>query len=471
MTIKGNNFSNESFCPEVYNQIQIDMQGDLRVCCLSSDGGLTREANGTPMNVKTHSIITAMNSEIHKQHRLDLSNNIKPQRCSNCYNWENHSNDTSRRKKFIRLSQNKLDYVKASEAFDATNDDGSIDVDTTKLINLDIRFGNLCNLKCIMCDPGNSSLWYEDWDLLSRKFSKTEATGRSVKFQLGGIDPVTGNTQYWKDKTKFYSLEKNQYGKLKLQNEENWWETESWKNQFKKIAPQLQHIYFTGGEPLLVPAMEEHLTYLIENDFAKNIMLCYDTNLTVVNSNIINKWKFFKEVDLRVSVDDTGDRYNVVRNPGNFDKLYDNITRIQEANIKIKYISIVCHLANVYGVIRVAKLAKQIGASMSLRFVTRPGWMNVSNLPDSAKEEVISVLTKFLESEESKSIQGYENFVHQQIKHFRDNSTTSTPNTESNLETFVQVMNLMDQSRNLNWKHTLSDIAELLKKHVPGLDI
>ena len=200
-------------------------------------------------------------------------------------------------------------------------------------------------------------------------------------------------------------------------------------------------------------------------------MLCYDTNLTVVNSNIIDKWKFFKEIDLRVSVDDTGDRYNVVRNPGNFDKLYDNITRIQEANIKIKYISIVCHLANVYGVIRVAKLAKQIGASMSLRFVTRPGWMNVLNLPNSAKEEVISVLTKFLESEECESIRGYENFVQQQIKHFRANPTTSTPNTESNLETFVQVMNLMDQSRNLNWKHTLFDIAELLKKHVPGLDI
>jgi len=467
--MKTNNFSNDSFCPEVYNQIQIDMQGDLKVCCLSSDGGLAKELDGTPMNVKTHSIFAAMNSETHKQHRLDLSNNIKPQRCSNCYNWENHSNNISRRKKFIRLSEHKLDYVKASEAFDVTNDDGSIDVDTTKLINLDIRFGNLCNLKCIMCDPGNSSLWYEDWELLSRKFSKTQPNGRSVKFSLGGIDPATGNTQYWKDKDKFYLLEKNQHGKLKLQNEENWWETESWKTQFVKIAPQLQYIYFTGGEPLLVPAMEEHLAYLVENDFAKNIMLCYDTNLTVVNPGIIDKWKFFKDVELRISVDDTGDRYNVVRNPGNFDKLCDNINRVQQTNIKIKHVSIVCHLANVYGVVRVAKLAKQLGIGMSLRFVSRPVWISVLNLPQSAKEEVIATLTKFLESDECESIRGYENFVHQQIKHFQNNLTA--PYTESHLETFVQVMNLMDQSRNLNWKETLSDVAQLLRNHCPTLTL
>lgn len=466
--MKSNNFSNDSFCPEVYNQIQIDMQGDLKVCCLASDGGLVREANGTPMNVKTHSIIAAMNSEIHKQHRLDLSNNIKPQRCSNCYSWENHSNNISRRKKFIRLSEHALDYVKAKDAFDVTNDDGSIDVDTTKLINLDIRFGNLCNLKCIMCDPGNSSLWYEDWELLSRKFSETYSNGRSVEFSLGGIDPVTGNTQYWKDKNKFYLLEKNQHGKLKLQHEENWWETESWKTQFAKIAPQLQYIYFTGGEPLLVPAMEEHLTYLIDNDFAKNIMLCYDTNLTVVNPSLISKWKFFKDVELRISVDDTGDRYNVVRNPGNFDRLCENIARIQQTNIKIRHLSIVCHLANVYGVIRVAKLAKQLNVQMSLRFVTRPSWINVLNLPQSAKEEVISVLTEFIESNECESICGYENFVRQEIKHFQDNLTT-TPT--SNLETFVQVMNLMDQSRNIDWKHTLPDLVELLKKHCPELPL
>ena len=187
MTIKlENNFNNESFCPEVYNQLQIDMQGELRICCLTSDAGLLYDSDGKAMNVKTHSITDALNSNEHKQHRLELSNNIKPTRCSNCYNWEKHG--SSRRNKFIQYSKNsKLpDYVKAEEAYSITSADGSIDTSTTKLLNLDIRFGNLCNLKCIMCDPGNSSLWYDDWELLSKTFNEYSASGKSVQFNNGG---------------------------------------------------------------------------------------------------------------------------------------------------------------------------------------------------------------------------------------------------------------------------------------------
>lgn len=478
--MKSNNFNKESFCPEVYNQLGIDHQGDLKICSISSDGGLAVDESGMAMNVKTHSIVDALNSPTHKRHRIELSNNIKPERCSNCFSWESRS-PTSRRLKFISLSQQKLDYVKVNQAADVTMEDGSIDVTQTKLVNLDIKFGNLCNLKCIMCDPGHSSLWYEDWEMLSRAFPKTRSNGRSVQFGLGGVDPVTGNTQFWKDKNNFYLLEKNKHGKVKLQSHENWWETEAWKTQFRAIAGQLQYLYFTGGEPLLVPSMEEHMDYLIEQGFAKNIMLCYDTNLIAINQSIIDKWKFFKDVDLRVSVDDTGDRYNVVRNPGKFERLYENIVRIQQANIKIRHVSIVCSLVNIYGVIRVAQLAKELGVGMSLRFVTRPGWINVLNLPRSAKEEIISTLTEFLASDKSETVKGYESFILQEIKHFQNNLDTTSASRVSTepsaldssqmLQTFVQVMDLLDQSRNIDWKHTLPDLVELLKKHCPELPL
>jgi MoaA/NifB/PqqE/SkfB family radical SAM enzyme len=470
MTIKQeNNFNNDSFCPEVYNQLQIDMQGELRICCLASDAGLIHDSEGKVMNVQTHSIIDAMNSNEHKQHRLELSNNIKPARCSNCYSWEKHSD--SRRTKFIAFSKNsKLpDYVKAEEAYRITSDDGSIDTSTTKLLNLDIRFGNLCNLKCIMCDPGNSSLWYDDWELLSRTFNEYNNTGRSAQFNSGGIDPVTGNAQYWKGKDKVYLLEENKHGKLKLQGAFNWWESESWKAQFKTIAPQLQYIYFTGGEPLLVPAMQEHLLYLIEQGFSKNIRLSYDTNLTVINQNIIDKWKFFKFVELRISVDDTGDRYNIVRNPGNFDKLTENILLLREAGISIQRISMVCGIANIYASIRLAKFCKELGVSVSIRFVHRPSWLNLLNLPVTAKEEAIKVLTDFLDSPERETVLGYEHIIHATIKHLTN--ILDNPYQINNVRTFVKAMNTLDISRGLDWKTTLSDVASLLQRHCPEIDI
>ena len=41
-----------------------------------------------------------------------------------------------------------------------TNADGTT---KAKVVNLDLRFGNLCNQKCIMCSPQHSNLWYSDW--------------------------------------------------------------------------------------------------------------------------------------------------------------------------------------------------------------------------------------------------------------------------------------------------------------------
>lgn len=467
---KKDNFSNDSFCPEVYNQIQIDMQGDIRACCLMSDSGMIEDDQGVPMNIKTHSILDAINSKSHKQHRLELSNNIRPSRCSNCYTQENHS-PNSRRIKFINYSKNGTlpDYVKAEDAYSITASDGSIDTDVTPLLNLDMRFGNLCNLKCIMCDPGNSSLWYNDWDLLSRSFAGRDENGRLSKFLQGGVDPVTGESQYWKSKNKVYLLQKNKHDKLKLEGEQNWWETDSWKQQFEAIAPRLQHIYFTGGEPLIVPAMTEHLDYLIEQGFSKNIRLLYDTNLTVINQNILDRWKFFKKIELRISVDEVGDRYNLVRNPGNFDKLEENIQLIQDAGIHIHRITMVCGFANLYGTIRVAQFAKKINKELSLRFVNRPGWLNIQNLPVSAKKELIQVLTDFLNSDQKHTIAGYEYVIKSQIEHL--NNTLDAPTQKYAVETFVRTMNILDKPRNLDWKTILPDVVDLLQRHCPGLDL
>lgn len=466
---KENNFSNQSFCPEVYNQIQIDMQGDVRICCLASDGGVLKDSDEKTINVTTHSIIDAMNSNVHKQHRLELSQNVKPTRCSNCYSWEKHSDD-SRRTKFIKFSDNILpDYTKASDAYTLTADDGSIDTTETKLVNLDIRFGNLCNLKCVMCDPGNSSLWADDWDVLSNSFTDFDDKGRSKRFVSGGVDPVTGNSQYWKSENKVYLLEKNLSGNLKIANK-NWWETDSWKMQFEEISPQLRHIYFTGGEPLIVPAMSEHLDYLIDKGFSDKIRLVYDTNLTVINTAIIDKWKQFKYVELRVSVDETGERYNLVRNPGNFDKLKQNIKTLKDSGIPIQRITIVTSMANIYGCIRVAQFAKEMSIATSIRFVSRPGWISMQNLPLSAREEIIEKLNSFLQSSDSNSIQGCEHIVKAQIKHL--NNMGNHPGDFEKIATFVHVMNVLDTTRDIKWREVIPDVVDLIQRHsksIPGL--
>jgi hypothetical protein len=47
-------------------------------------------------------------------------------------------------------------------------------------------------------------------------------------------------------------------------------------------------------------------------------------------------------------------------------------------------------------------------------------------------------------------------------------------NASENIElikSFVKVMNILDQPRNLNWKLTLSDVADLIQRHCTEIDL
>lgn len=89
---------------------------------------------------------------------------------------------------------------------------------------LEISLGNLCNLKCIYCNPDFSSSW-EDEKIAYGEFQKTKkesALGSSVQFE----------SVFW-----------------------DW---------FDKIKGGLDRIIFIGGEPLLQPELERFLSSINE---------------------------------------------------------------------------------------------------------------------------------------------------------------------------------------------------------------
>jgi hypothetical protein len=163
-------FNKESFCPEAWSQIEIDAEGDFKICCLANfddDFGMAIDSSKKVMNIATHSISEALNSETHKSHRLTLAKNLWPKRCRSCLDSENstksenRANGKSKRQRVVNQTTLAIpEYVTIDTAPLYTNEDGSV---TSKIVNLDLRFGNLCNQKCIMCSPQHSNQWYDDW--------------------------------------------------------------------------------------------------------------------------------------------------------------------------------------------------------------------------------------------------------------------------------------------------------------------
>jgi organic radical activating enzyme len=139
----------------------------------------------------------------------------------------------------------------------------------------DIRFSNLCNLKCRSCGHIFSSQWYQD------------------QAKLAGGD--------WKDRNTVL----NYAGRTEL----DMWE------QLEPHLDYVEQIYFAGGEPLL---MEEHYRILDELVRRKrfDVRLIYNTNFThtdLKGNSVFEYWRQFDSVAVGASLDDSGTRGEYIR--------------------------------------------------------------------------------------------------------------------------------------------------------------
>jgi hypothetical protein len=104
-------------------------------------------------------------------------------------------------------------------------------------------------------------------------------------------------------------------------HEEDVWE------QMQEHIPHLDQIYFAGGEPLI---MEEHnriLKLLIEKGNT-NVRLIYNTNLNELRykkESVLDLWKHFPSVCVAASLDDMGDRAEIIRSGTDWAQVEQNI--------------------------------------------------------------------------------------------------------------------------------------------------
>jgi len=442
-------FNLDSFCGELWSQIEINTLGDYKICCLANyakDYGMAHDDNGTVMNVLTHSIQEAINSATHKEHRLQLKDNIQVTRCRNCYDSEHSTKGTddwgdqtltiwgnSKRQRVINVTTKEIpEYVSCDQADKFTLTDGSV---TSKVVNLGIRFGNLCNQKCIMCSPEFSSLWYDDYESIY---------GQGTPVGFGGY-------------TK-YNIVKDKHDKNTL-NFTKWWEQDIWWERLEEIAPNLRHLYMTGGEPLIVPAMQEILDRLIAKDYAKNIILRFDTNLSVLNNKVIEKFKYFKRIDFCVSLDDVDERYGLIRFPGNYNTVIDNIKKLKNNGLDIHYLSCCIGLSSIYSAVRVSEVAEQLGIDTNFRFLEGPDWIDIRSLPRSAKQEIIDYYNSLMHH--SKQRTKWYRTVVKLLEKYMDYERPDR------IQKFVKTMNKFDEIRGTSWTTTLPDIYDLLNRHCP----
>jgi sulfatase maturation enzyme AslB (radical SAM superfamily) len=239
-------------------------------------------------NVNDTSLFEIMNSEKAKTMRKDmLEDKPLPVSCERCVSKES-SGMTS-----MRSGMNHHWYDQIEDLVESTNEDGSID--ELRLLYWDFRFSNYCNLACRTCSPLFSTSWNKD-------FIKVFGENAAPPEHLGLIN-LDGATNFW--------------------------------HNIEETIHTAKEIHFAGGEPLIMPEHWKVIEMLEERNLY-DVKLKYSTNATMLENkgrNIVDIWKKFKHVHLSLSIDGTGDLFELVRHNGKWPKTKENLLKIEEAGI------------------------------------------------------------------------------------------------------------------------------------------
>lgn len=227
-------------------------------------------------------------SDFLKEIKQDFEKNIWPAGCERCRIEEQNGIESKR----------QLDYTRWQSHYE------SYDLDSDRFITASVAFGNTCNLKCITCGPSSSSLWHQEYK---------EIYGKTVA-------PI-----------KFFK--------------------QDFVEDFVKHAPDIVHLDIPGGEPFLSGVVEQKqlLAHYIQSGQAANTTIHYTTNATIMpDAEWWDLWQHFKEVEIQLSIDGIGARFEYIRYPGNWNKVSANISNYTQQQHKVRLS--VSHTVSAYNI-------------------------------------------------------------------------------------------------------------------------
>jgi len=253
--------------------IHTSPSGKAAPCCISNSCA-TEDGVG---NSHTQSLMEIVNGNKMNELRKDMLAGIRNDECSKCHQHED-ADVASARQMF------NGDFAKfTDEAIADTNEDGSLN--NFKMRYFDIRFSNICNMKCRTCGPAFSTLWEQ------------EEAKRNADFKI-----------------------------IPKRNQE-------FLDDVVEQIDNMTTVYFAGGEPLIT---EEHYLLLEEMIRMKktDIRLRYNTNMSNIkfkDKDLLQLWKHFDtKVAVYASIDHYGERAEYIRHGTDWGKIEENFLTVKK---------------------------------------------------------------------------------------------------------------------------------------------
>lgn len=374
---------NEKYCPVPWTSLYHHLNKNSPCHCV-------RE-------IPVMSPLEFLESSVLQHIKKDLYNNTFPKECNVCERRESLGIKSTRKEGIRAFNEIHPEFTKLNPNVE------------TKIKRLELRFSNLCNFKCRMCEPYSSSEIARDMITLEgSNFNNFEPIVESSKEQI---------------------------------------------EQLKNVCGDLEILCLTGGEPFLIKEYYDFLDFLIEKDLAKNITVELFTNCSTYNDKFISRLLKFKSVNFVVSIDGVDKTAEYIRYGTKWNVVKENILKFAKLPFQFYFNTAISQ----YTLLDVSSLAKFLMELYNINnniktkcyAVVIPKELHFLNMPGHHKEKVYKEID---EATEILKPQNFSIFV----KEINDMKINLKNIITANHNEYVEFTEKFDKRRGQNFEEVFS---------------
>ena len=269
--------------------------------------------------------------------------------------------------------------------------------DNPTIRSLDLKPSNVCNFKCRTCNGTYSS---------------------SIADEVRRHSTIPIVSERWEEYSEYV-----------------WGELDT-------LLPDIENIDFFGGEPFLVKEVKTFLRNAVITGDNSHMRIHFNTNGSIFPTDMIDTLKQFKDVDIAVSIDDIGDRFELTRG-GVWKEVEANILKFKELGFDV-YIFPTVNIQNVLYLDELLVWADSHKIRYVLNFLEAPQYLNIDSMTATAKELVVAK---------------YQDSPNDQLQALANRVRVSSG---SDGVIFVKKMKYLDGIRNQNFASTHNKIAQAM---------
>lgn len=315
-----------TYCAAIHHHINLTPKGYIEPCCVWMKDDRDQEFKFTELEkYKT--------SDQLKDYKQALDSGVKLPHCRLCWKQESIGQESQRKmyNNYLTREENKISSV-------------------------EFKLGNLCDLKCVMCNGENSS-------------------------------QIT--TEYKMNQKKFDLLPIVDFIKPGSPAEFSWPESEEFKNFTDQIGNDLKEIILTGGEPTIIPYVVRLLANIAHPE---NVRLTMITNGNSMNTQLIEILKKFMHVNIIISLEGIEEHNDQIRFNSEWTRVAENIQRYKEIPSVIIKINHVLQAFSVSTLMPLIKWTEQQGLELRFTPLFSPRHLTLNSVPTERIQQFVEEL-------------------------------------------------------------------------------